>query len=148
MLLAIVYVWWYALSGCRRRLLHIAPATLVGEGMPISANGGDFPLDELQERLGDPVPLFELVGSPRAAMWAAPTLGAISSSTPSPGNFCKRCIPGMEARRVGPLTSTMQRSSRRACRADERTQESLTPAPVTSALLHPPRYIALSGNGA
>ena len=45
MLLAIAYVWWYALSGRRRHLLHIAAASLIGEGMLISANGGDFPLE-------------------------------------------------------------------------------------------------------
>ena len=43
MLLAIAYVWWYALSGRRRLLLHIAAASLIGEGMLISVNGGDFP---------------------------------------------------------------------------------------------------------
>ena len=30
MLLAIAYVWWYALSGRRRRLLHVAAAALIG----------------------------------------------------------------------------------------------------------------------
>jgi len=29
-LLAIAYVWWYALSGRRGRLLHIAAASLIG----------------------------------------------------------------------------------------------------------------------
>jgi len=43
MLLAIAYVWWYALSSRRRLLLHIAAASLIGEGMLISVNGGDFP---------------------------------------------------------------------------------------------------------
>jgi AAA ATPase domain len=38
MLLAISYVWWYALSARRRRLLHIAAASLIGEGMLISAD--------------------------------------------------------------------------------------------------------------
>ena len=41
MLLAIAYVWWCALSGHRRRLLHIAAASLIGEGMLISAHGGN-----------------------------------------------------------------------------------------------------------
>jgi hypothetical protein len=122
MLLAIAYVWWYALSGRRRRLLHIAAASLIGEGMLISVNGGNFPLGGLQERIGDPVPLFELVVSPRAAKQAGPTLGAITSSTLPPGSFCKLCILRVEARRVGPLTSAMQRSLRRACRAEERTR--------------------------
>jgi hypothetical protein len=34
----------------------------------------------LQERLGDPVPLFELVLSPRAAKQAVPTLGVIAAA--------------------------------------------------------------------
>ena len=55
MLLAIAYVWWYALSARRRPLIHIAAASLIGEGVLISANGGDFPLGGLQVRLGEPV---------------------------------------------------------------------------------------------
>jgi len=109
MLLAIAYVWWYALSGRRRRLLHIAAASLIGEAMLISVNGGDFPLSGLQERLGEPVPLFERVVSPRAAKRAAPTQGAITSGTLPPGRFCKLWIPRVEARRVGSLTSAMQK---------------------------------------
>jgi hypothetical protein len=79
-LLAIAYVWWCALSGRRGRLLHIAVATLIGEGVLVSANRGDCPLGGLQDRLGDPVPLFELVLSPRAAKRAVPTLGAITAA--------------------------------------------------------------------
>jgi hypothetical protein len=77
-LLAIAYVWWCALSGRRGRLLHMAAASLIGEGVLVSANRGDCPLGGLQERLGDPIPLFELVLSPRAAKRAVPTLGAIT----------------------------------------------------------------------
>ena len=80
MLLAIAYVWWCALSGRRGRLLQIASASLIGEGVLVAANGGDCPLGGLQERLGDPVPLFELVLSPRAAKRAVPTLGAITAA--------------------------------------------------------------------
>lgn len=79
-LLAIAYVWWCALSGRRDRLLHIAAATLIGEGVLVTANRGDCPLGGLQERLGDPVPLFELVLSTRAAKRAVPTLGAIAAA--------------------------------------------------------------------
>src|SRR5215211_4593071 len=64
-LLAIAYVWWCALSGRRDRLLRIAAASLIGEGVLVAANHGDCPLGGLQERLGDPVPLFELVLSAR-----------------------------------------------------------------------------------
>src|SRR3712207_9163553 len=66
MLLAIAYVWWCALSGRRGRLLHIAAASLIGEGALVTANHGNCPLGGLQERLGDPVPLFELALSPRS----------------------------------------------------------------------------------
>jgi hypothetical protein len=54
MLLAIAYVWWCALSGRRDRLLHVAAASLIGEGVLVAANHGDCPLGGLQERLGDP----------------------------------------------------------------------------------------------
>jgi hypothetical protein len=80
MLLAIAYVWWCALRGRRDRLLRIAAASLIGEGVVVAANHGDCPLGGLQERLGDPVPLFELVLSPRAAKRAVPTLGAITAA--------------------------------------------------------------------
>jgi len=79
-LLAIAYVWWCTLSGRRGRLLYIAAATLIGEGVLVSANGGDCPLGGVQRRLGDPVPLFELVLSPHAAKRAVPTLGAITAA--------------------------------------------------------------------
>jgi hypothetical protein len=80
MLLAIAYVWWCALRGRRDQLLRIAAASLIGEGVVVAANHGDCPLGGLQERLGDPVPLFELVLSPRAAKRAVPTLGAITAA--------------------------------------------------------------------
>ena len=79
-LLAIAYVWWCALTGRRDRLLRIAVATLLIEGVLVVANRGDCPLGGLQQRLGDPVPLFELVLSPRGARWAVPTLGAITTA--------------------------------------------------------------------
>jgi hypothetical protein len=79
-LLAIAYVWWCALSGRRDRLLGIAAATLVCEGVLVGVNRGDCPLGGLQERLGDPVPLFELVLSPHAAKRAVPTLGAVTAA--------------------------------------------------------------------
>ena len=79
-LLAIAYVWWCAITGRRDRLLRIAVATLIGEGILVSANRRDCPLGGLQERFGDPVPLFELVLSPTAAKRAVPTLGAIAAA--------------------------------------------------------------------
>ena len=78
-LLAIAYVWWCAATGRRGRLLRIAAVSLIGEGVLVAANRGDCPLGPLQERLGDTVPLFELVLSPRAAKRAVPTLGAVAA---------------------------------------------------------------------
>lgn len=79
-LLAIFYVWWCALTCRRGRLLRVAATSLIGEGVLVAANHGDCPLGGLQERLGDPIPLFELVLSPRAAKRAVPTLGAIAAA--------------------------------------------------------------------
>ena len=79
-LFAIAYVWWCAITGRRDRLLHVAVASLIGEGVLVAANRGDCPLGGVQERLGDPVPLFELVLSARAAKRAVPTLGAIAGA--------------------------------------------------------------------
>ncbi len=77
-LLGIVYVWWCALTGRRGRLLRVAVTALTGEGVLVIANRGDCPLGGLGERVGDPVPLFELVFSPRAARRAVPVLGLVT----------------------------------------------------------------------
>ena len=77
---AIAYVWWCALTDRRGPMLRLAVALLAGEGLLVAANGGDCPLGELQEQLGDPVPLFELVLSPTAARRAVPVLGAIAAA--------------------------------------------------------------------
>ena len=77
---AIGYVWWCALTGRRDRLLRYAVAALVSEGVCVGANHGDCPLGPLQDRLHDPVPLFELIlRSPRAAKRAVPVLGAVAA---------------------------------------------------------------------
>ena len=78
-LASIGYLWWCALTGRRGPLLRAAIAALVGEGAVVAANGGDCPLGPLGERIGDAVPLFELVLSPRAAKRAVPTLGAVTA---------------------------------------------------------------------
>ena len=77
-LAAIVYVWWCALTRRRDRWLRVAVVALVTEGAFVAANGGDCPLGPLQVRLGDPVPLFELVLPPNAARRAVPTLGLVT----------------------------------------------------------------------
>jgi hypothetical protein len=78
-LASIGYVWWCALTGRRGPWLWPAIGALVGEGVLVVTNGGDCPLGPLGERIGDPVPLFELVLSPRAARRAVPTLGVVTA---------------------------------------------------------------------
>jgi hypothetical protein len=79
-LVAIVYVWWCALSGRRGVLLRVAVTALLAEGILVLINRGDCPLGGLQERMGDPVPLFELVLSPPAARRAVPVLGVVTAA--------------------------------------------------------------------
>jgi hypothetical protein len=76
---AIGYVWFCALTGRRGKALDVASAALIAEGAVVAANHGDCPLGPLQDRLHDPVPLFELVLSPRAAKRAIPVLGAVAA---------------------------------------------------------------------
>lgn len=79
-LTGILYVWWCALTGRRDRLLRYTVAALVTEGVCVGANHGDCPLGPLQDRLHDPVPLFELIlRSPTAARRAVPVLGGVAT---------------------------------------------------------------------
>jgi hypothetical protein len=89
-LLAIVYVWWCALTGRRERWLRAAVAALVIEGVLVTANREDCPLGGLQDRLGDPLPLFRaraltFRGSPRrASPWSRHGRGHRLAHTPRP----------------------------------------------------------------
>ena len=78
-LAAIGYVWFCALTGRRGRRLNAASLALIAEGAVVAANHGDCPLGPLQDRLHDPVPLFELVLSPTAAKRAIPVLGTVAA---------------------------------------------------------------------
>jgi hypothetical protein len=79
-LASIAYVWRCALSGRRGPLLRAAVAALLAEGALVAANRGDCPLGGIGERIGDPVPLFELVLPPRAARLAVPILGIVTAA--------------------------------------------------------------------
>ena len=79
-LLAIGYVWRCALNGRRGPLLRAAVVSLTGEAALVAANHGDCPLGCLQQRVDDPVPLFELVLSPAAARRAVPVLGGVAGA--------------------------------------------------------------------
>jgi hypothetical protein len=72
------YVWTCALTRRRDAAFHIAVGVLVAEGVGLVIGRGDCPLGPLQGRLGDPVPLFELVLPPRAAKAAVPVLTGVA----------------------------------------------------------------------
>lgn len=77
-LASIAYVWWCAITGRRDARLRLAVGALIAEGTIVVANHGDCPLGPLGDRIGDAVPLFELVVPPRAAKLAVPALGTIT----------------------------------------------------------------------
>jgi hypothetical protein len=72
------YVWTCALTGRRDRLLRAAMSILAVEGAGLVIGRGNCPLGPLQDRVGDPVPLFELVLPPVWARRAVPILAGIS----------------------------------------------------------------------
>ncbi|MDX6642138.1 MAG: hypothetical protein QOD76_100 [Solirubrobacteraceae bacterium] len=78
-LTSIGYIWWCALTGRRGPLLRPAIAALASEGVLVVTNQGNCPLGPIGDRIGDPVPLFELVLSPRAARRAIPALGLVTA---------------------------------------------------------------------
>ena len=77
-LAALGYIWKCAITRRRGPLLTASAATLLLEGGALVIGRGNCPLGPLQTRLGDPVPLFELVLPPRAAKAAVPALAAVS----------------------------------------------------------------------
>jgi hypothetical protein len=77
-LAALGYIWTCALMRRRGRLLTASAAALLLEGGALLIGRGNCPLGPLQTKLGDPVPLFELVLPKRAAKAAVPVLAAVS----------------------------------------------------------------------
>jgi len=75
---SLIYLWTCALAGRRGRALNAAIVVLSMEGAALVAGRGDCLLGPLQQRLGDPVPLFELVLRPRAAKLAVPALAGFT----------------------------------------------------------------------
>lgn len=75
---SLVYIWFCALTGRRDRVLGAALAALSLQGVAILIGRGNCPLGPLQQRLGDPAPLFELVLPPRAAKAAIAALAAVA----------------------------------------------------------------------
>jgi hypothetical protein len=72
------YVWLAALRRRRDRALAGSVTFLVVEGIALLVGRGDCPFGPFQQRLGDPVPMFELVLPPRAAKAAVPLLTGLT----------------------------------------------------------------------
>jgi hypothetical protein len=77
-LASLAYIWLCAATGRRDRALAASVAILLSEGAALVVGRGDCPCGPLQTRLGDPMPLFELVLPPRAAKAAVPVLALIT----------------------------------------------------------------------
>jgi hypothetical protein len=71
---SVVYVWACALTRRRDRMLGAALVALSVQGIAIAIGRGNCPLGPLQEQLGDPAPIFELVLPPRGAKATFPVL--------------------------------------------------------------------------
>jgi hypothetical protein len=74
------YLWACAINGRRGRLLTASVGLLVGEGAALLVGRGNCPLGPLQERCGDPTPLFQLILPPRPAKAAVPVLAAVATA--------------------------------------------------------------------
>ena len=75
---ALSYIWTCALNGRRDRYLLASIGFLLTQGAALVFGRGDCPFGPAQRRLGDPVPMFELILPPRAAKAAIPVLAAVS----------------------------------------------------------------------
>jgi len=77
-LAALAHIWRCAVTRRRDRHLYSAVGLLLAEGGALMVGRGNCPFGPFQARLGDPVPLFELVLPPRAAKAAVPVLTVIT----------------------------------------------------------------------
>lgn len=75
---ALGYIWASALARRRDRWLYASIAFLLTQGGALVVGRGNCPFGPFQARLGDPVPMFELVLPPRAAKAAIPLLAVVT----------------------------------------------------------------------
>ena len=75
---ALVHIWASAVRRRRGATAWAAVAFLLVQGFALVIGRGDCPFGPFQRRLGDPVPMFELVLPPRAAKAAIPVLFIIA----------------------------------------------------------------------
>ena len=93
---ALIYVWFCAATGRRGRPLGASVGLLGAEGLALLVGRGNCPFGSFQQRLGDPVPMFELVLPHRAAKAAIPVLTVVTLA-----GFAALLLP----RNVGPPCS-------------------------------------------
>lgn len=113
---ALGYVWWSAARRRRDGWLAASVGLLGAEGFALAIGRGNCPFGSFQRRLGDPVPMFELILPPRAAKAAIPILTVVtlagfaavalrsrrgSASSPSASNGAHRLRRAARPR-VGP----------------------------------------------
>jgi hypothetical protein len=77
-LAALAYVWFCAATRRRDRAVAMSAAALLIEGAALVVGRGDCPFGPMQAKLGDPVPLFELVLPRHAAKAAIPALFVVA----------------------------------------------------------------------
>jgi hypothetical protein len=72
------YVWFCAATRRRDRVLTASSTALLLEAAALVVGRGDCPFGPFQAKLGDPVPLFELLLPKRAAKSAIPVLVVVA----------------------------------------------------------------------
>lgn len=79
-LAALVDIWGAAVRGRPGVRPFVGAAWLLLEGALLIVGRGDCPAGPFQRRLGDPVPMFELVLPPRAAKAAIPAMTVVAAA--------------------------------------------------------------------
>ena len=77
---ALTHIWASAIVRRRDRTVWASVTFLLVQGVALVIGRGDCPFGPFQRRLGDPIPMFELVLPPRAAKAAIPVLFVVSVS--------------------------------------------------------------------
>ena len=77
-MLALGSIWRSVLTGRLDRTVVASGTWLLVEGIALVVGRGDCPMGPVQRRLGDPVPMFELILPRRAAKAAIPILARMS----------------------------------------------------------------------
>lgn len=77
-LIGLALVWRAGITRRRGKPVYASTALLLSEGAALVVGRGDCPFGPFQQRLGDPVPMFEWFLPPRAAKAAIPVLTIVA----------------------------------------------------------------------